>query len=202
MYNYIAVFFISYLIGSFPTAYLVLKLTQKKDVRTLGSGNVGAMNALRASKSKLIGLSVLLIDLLKGLIPTWLMLRHYTGMPWMEVMVLTALVLGHVFPVWLKFKGGRGLAVSAGSMLMIRWELVVIWIGIWLVFFIVIRKHIVASLIATGLLPLVVYFMRTTFFNNHILLMTLIVCMFIFQRHLERIPDLVEQKRQSINNGE
>ena len=202
MTHYVLIALAAYLIGSFPTAYLLVKLTRKKDVRQAGSGNVGAMNALRTTQSKLIGLTVLVIDLLKGLLPTWYVVKYVDGQPTAQLIVLTALVLGHVFPLWLKFKGGRGLAVAAGALLILRWELVAMWLGIWLIFFVAIRKHIVASLIATGILPLIVYFLKDTLLNNHILLMTLIVCMLIFQRHLERIPDIVEQKRQSINNGE
>ncbi len=201
MLIYIVIFLIAYLFGSIPTAFIFIKLTQKKDIRREGSGNVGAMNALRTSKSRLIGLLVMLFDIAKGVLPMWFVLNYYGYLPQADLVTVSGLVLGHVYPVWLKFKGGRGLAVAAGALLVINWQLVVIWLIIWLFFFVMIQKHIVASLVSTFLLPIIVYFMREEYFSNHILLMTLIVTMLIFQRHLERIPDLVEQKRESINNG-
>jgi len=201
MVIYIVIFLIAYLFGSIPTAFILIKITQKTDIRRQGSGNVGALNALRTSHSKIIGLLVLVLDLAKGAIPMWFVINHYAHLPQADLVTAGGLVLGHVYPLWLKFKGGRGLAVAAGAMLIINWWLVAMWVAVWLVFFILIRKHIVASLVATFLLPLMVFFTRQEYFNNHILLMTLIITMLIFQRHLERIPDLVEQKRESIING-
>ena len=198
---YFAIFFIAYLFGSFPSGFLLLKLFGKKDIREHGSGNVGAMNALRTSKSKPIAVIVLLLDLFKGIIPTWYgmyqMQMDQTGF----LFLFGGLVLGHLFPVWLKFKGGRGLAVAAGAFLVINYYLVLIWVFVWALFFVILKKHIVASMVATLVLPVAVFFTKDYFFSGHILLLTLIVCILIFQRHLERLPDVVEEKRVNIQNG-
>ncbi len=198
---YPLVFGMAYLFGSFPSAYLLIKLTTRQDIRKLGSGNVGALNALRSAKSKPAAVLVLALDLLKGALPVWYVQTVLPENFNVLLIVFLGLLLGHLFPVWLKFKGGRGLAVAAGAMLVVQPLLVVIWLVIWGVFFTVIRKHIVASMAATFILPIVVYFTKDSFFNNELLLITLLVCILIFQRHLARIPDLVEEKRIKIQNG-
>jgi glycerol-3-phosphate acyltransferase PlsY len=199
---YPGLFIIAYLFGSFPTAYLLLKWSKKIDIRSQGSGNVGAMNAMRVSKSKLSGAFVLVVDLLKGALPAWYFSKLMPDEFLIVVILVSGVLLGHVYPVWLKFKGGRGLAVTAGALLVIRPELVGIWIGIWLIFYLLVRRHIIASLIATFCLPIIVFFTRGVLFSDDILLLVLPVCMLIFQRHLERIPDLVEEKRLAIKNGD
>ncbi len=196
MIYYFLVFVSAYLIGSFPTAYLALKIFDKKDIRTQGSGNVGALNALRSAKSRWVGISVLLIDLLKGMAGVYFA-GYLLGYQFPEeFLVACGLVLGHNYPVWLGFKGGRGLAVSAGALLLINPLLVGIWVGLWIIYFLLVRKHIVANLVATFLLPLVVFFTHPFLFDDQILLMILPVCLIILLRHLERIPDVI---RESFN---
>lgn len=198
---YPLVLIIAYLFGSFPSGYILLKLFGKKDIREHGSGNVGAMNALRTSKSKSVAIVVLIFDLLKGALPTWIALYQLELDQSLFLILLGGLVLGHLFPVWLKFKGGRGLAVAAGALLVINYNLVLIWLFIWALFFTLLRKHIVASMVATLILPVVVFFTKDYFFSDHILVLTLIVCIMIFQRHLDRLPDVLEEKRIKIQNG-
>ena len=200
--HYLWLLAVAYLFGSFPSAYLLIKLKTRKDIRTMGSGNMGALNALRSGKSKTVALLVLLLDLLKGALPAWYFAHVQQAEYLVQVTVVIGVLLGHVYPVWLRFKGGRGLAVVAGALLVIQPVLVGIWVGFWLVFYLLIGKHIIACLIATFILPLVVYFVGPPYFQHSILLMILPVCMLIFQRHLERLPDLVEEKRTAINNGE
>ncbi len=198
---YLLIFAIAYLFGSFPSAFLLIKLTTHKDIREQGSGNVGAMNALRAGESKPVAVLVLVLDLLKGALPVWYVQIYLKPDFLLLIFVFLGLLLGHLFPVWLKFKGGRGLAVAAGAMLAVQPLLVLIWLVIWAIFFAVIHKHIVASMVATFILPIVVYFTKDNYFDNEILVITLFVCILIFQRHLARIPDLVEEKRIKIQNG-
>jgi len=190
---YFLIFLAAYLIGSFPTAYLALKIFDKKDIRTQGSGNVGALNALRSSNHRLVGVGVLLTDLLKGMAGVFLAGRLLGSQFPEEFLVVSGLVLGHNYPVWLHFRGGRGLAVTAGSLLLISPLLVAIWVGIWAVYFLFVRKHIVANLVATFLLPLVVFFNHPFLFDDQILLMILPVCLVILLRHLERIPDVIRE---------
>jgi len=201
IYEYGILLLVAYLFGSFPSAFILLKITQKKDIRSEGSGNVGAMNALRASKKKWIALVVLILDLIKGALPAYYFTRIVVADEIFLLILVSGVLFGHVFPVWLKFKGGRGLAVVAGALLIIEPLLVLIWLAGWALFFVIIRKHIVASMIATALLPLIVYFTLDIYFTKDILLMILPVCLIIFQRHLERIPDLIRETKISIENG-
>ncbi|MBN2425490.1 MAG: glycerol-3-phosphate 1-O-acyltransferase PlsY [Calditrichaceae bacterium] len=198
MFDYFLYFVVSYLFGSFPTAYLLIRIASKKDIRNEGSGNVGTFNAIRVSRKKWIGAVVLLIDLLKGALPAW-----YAGSisgkdDLIMLLVVCGVTLGHVYPVWLKFKGGRGLAVAAGALLMIEPVFVGIWLAIWLIFYIILRIHTIASMIATVALPVIVFFARNIFFSDQCLLILLPVCMLIFQRHLERLPDIVYEKSKQL----
>ena len=188
---YISAFLCAYFVGSFPTAYLLLKIRYKKDIRTSGSGNVGALNALRSTKSKTIGLIVLAVDLLKGVIPVYLAGRFYPENDMLQIFAITGVLYGHCFPVWLKFKGGRGLASTAGALFVFQPLLVVFWVVLWSVYYIMIRRHIVANLIATFVLPLLVFLLQGKLFNDNTLLMILPVCLIILLRHLERIPDVI-----------
>ncbi len=200
MLNNLLFFIIAYFLGSFPSAYLMVRMAARRDIRDSGSGNVGALNALRVTKSKWVGLSALFLDLLKGAVLAWYVVSVY-GQEYPLIWLVTAgLILGHSFPVWLRFKGGRGLAVAAGAMLFFQPVIVAFWLGIWAFFYLIIRKHIIATLIATFALPLLVFFMLDIYFTGNVLLLSLITMMMVFQRHLERIPDQVEEKRRAIEN--
>ena len=134
MLNNLLFFIIAYFLGSFPSAYLIVRITTRGDIRDSGSGNVGALNALRVTKNKWAGVAALLLDLLKGAVLAWYIVSAY-GQEYPLIWYVTAgLILGHSFPVWLKFKGGRGLAVAAGAMLFFQPVIVAIWMGIWVLF--------------------------------------------------------------------
>ena len=104
---------VAYLLGSFPTAYLAVRLAGRGDVRRIGSGNVGATNTLRAAGWKL-ALLVLLVDVGKGALAVWLMGRATQDPGWVALAGLAA-IAGHCFPVWLRFEGGKGVATGLGA---------------------------------------------------------------------------------------
>lgn len=147
-----------YLIGSIPTAYLVLKFRHQLDIRNEGTGNVGAMNSYDVTGSKSTGIIVMLVDLFKGLIPTLILLYVLKLNLYFTVLPLVLLVLGHNFSVFIKFKGGRGLATGAGILLVMNFWLVIYW----LLFYFIVRKikdnvHI-ATVIGLILLPMALIF--------------------------------------------
>jgi len=203
----VLLFLVSYLFGSFPSAFLLTKWVFKQDIRTMGSGNVGALNVLRSTKNFFLGSVVFLLDMFKGWLPAW----YFTGVLHAEFNVLIVVVFGvlfgHVHPVWLKFRGGRGLAVTAGALLAAKPILVAVWLVLWTVFFYLIRKYVVATLIATFLLPIIVFFTTDWLFSNDVLLMILPVSMLIFFRHLEGVfqlirgTDLPSNKKESKNGN-
>jgi glycerol-3-phosphate acyltransferase PlsY len=133
--NYFISFLIGYILGSFPTAYIILKIFFNIDIRETGSGNVGALNSLRVSRSKLIGFSVFLIDLFKGFTAVFLA-KLLIGDEFIFVMIsLNAAVLAHCFSPWINFKGGRGLATAGGGALFISIPMLLLWLVIWVISF-------------------------------------------------------------------
>ena len=142
----------AYFIGTFPTAYLLGKWVYGTDVRRSGSGNVGTFNFIRTTHSRVWGGVVLLIDAGKGMLAMVLAQHFVSG--GQLVFPAVAVVLGHVFPVWLKFRGGRGLATLAGIFLFLKPLLVFLWLVIFALLYLVTKKYIlsgVASLIFSNL---------------------------------------------------
>ena len=133
-----------YLIGSIPSAYLITKWKTGIDLRNEGSKNIGARNAFEVTGDKSIGSIVLVMDLLKGLLPV--LICEIAGCSNALAVLIPALVLGHCYPVWLKFHGGRGLATIAGAILLVNPLAVVFWL---LVYFVAgkLSKHVHFSII-------------------------------------------------------
>lgn len=149
----VALVVFAYFLGSMPTAYLLVRLMTGKDVRTSGSGNVGATNALRTAGWK-VGAVVTVIDLLKGAIPVWLMYRFNPESGWVAAAMLAA-VLGHCYPVWLKFKGGKGVATCFGAFLVIAPLSALAALGLWIVVLVISRWVALASMVASASFPLI-----------------------------------------------
>lgn len=147
----IALFFagaLGYLLGSFPTAYIFVLWKSNVDIRNAGSGNVGTLNSYEVTRSKMIGVAVLLIDLAKGAISV-LTAEAIFGNNFAVVAISgIGTVLGHNFPVWLRFKGGRGLAPGAGVMLTIAWQIVALWLICWGIGFALTKRVNVGNTIA------------------------------------------------------
>jgi glycerol-3-phosphate acyltransferase PlsY len=122
---------IGYLVGSIPSAYLILKFFKDKDIRKLGSGNVGTLNSYEVTNSKLIGISVLISDSFKGILSV-LIVKYGIGNEFIYLAAsLNAAVLGHCYSIWLKFKGGRGLATAAGGSLVFSPAILISWLFSW-----------------------------------------------------------------------
>ena len=143
--------FIGYVIGSFPTAFLAVRWTKKAEIRKAGSGNVGVYNTYAVTGSRLIAFSVLILDVAKGALAVMFTDTFIgQGFVYLAAAALGA-VLGHNFPVWLKFKGGRGLATAAGAALVLSWQLIVFWVVFWSAGFIMSRRVNIANTIASAL---------------------------------------------------
>lgn len=151
MLTYILATIIGYLVGSLPTAYLLVKLYAKEDIRSAGSGNVGAFNASRVSKSKTLGILVGVLDAVKGFVPVWLATTLYPNDFLLISLTFFGVLAGHIFPVWLKFKGGRGLASAAGGMLAVVPAYVAVWCILWFIVYKVFKGIILANVSATVL---------------------------------------------------
>jgi glycerol-3-phosphate acyltransferase PlsY len=148
--------FLGYLLGSIPFGYLLVHARSGRDVRALGSGNIGATNVARTAGLS-TGIATLALDLAKGLFAVWLA-GHYSGSN-IRIMMYAGLaaILGHVFPVWLKFSGGKGVATALGVFLMISWAAVAAAVAIFAIVVLFWRYVSLGSVSAAAALPLLVY---------------------------------------------
>lgn len=132
---------VGYLLGSIPAAYLIVRWKSSVDIRNTGSGNVGTLNSFQVTKSRAVGIAVLLADLAKGLAAVLAGKAIVPGDPFAGAAVAgIASVLGHNFPVWLGFRGGRGLATAAGVVTLLQWLILPVWAVGWTAGFLPVRK--------------------------------------------------------------
>ena len=173
---------ISYLMGSIPFGLILTKVFLKKDIREIGSGNIGATNALRTG-NKLIGYSTLILDVLKAVIPVL-----YIKINFPDAVYISALCtfIGHVFPVWLKFKGGKGVATYVGILFSLNIFFGLVFGICWLMIFFISKYSSLASLI--GSLSIPVYILILKGLEN--IFFYVIMFILIFFTHRENIKRL------------
>ena len=173
---------ISYLMGSIPFGLILTKIFLKKDIREIGSGNIGATNALRTG-NKLIGYSTLILDVLKAVIPVL-----YVKINFPDAVYISALCsfIGHVFPVWLKFKGGKGVATYVGILFSLNIIYGLVFGICWLIIFFISKYSSLASL--TGSLSIPVYILILEGLEN--VFFYVIMFILIFFTHRENIKRL------------
>ncbi|MFY9559912.1 MAG: glycerol-3-phosphate 1-O-acyltransferase PlsY [Terriglobales bacterium] len=148
---------LSYLLGSVPFGYLLVRILRGEDVRASGSGNIGATNVAR--KSPALGVATLLLDASKGCAAVLLARALFAG-PHQELILTVAAffaVLGHLFPVWLKFRGGKGVATGFGSFALIAPKSVLCMVGVFLVVVAAVRYVSLGSVLAAALFPLLAW---------------------------------------------
>ena len=147
---------IAYLLGSIPFGYLLVRIFRKEDIRATGSGNIGATNVVR-SGAKGLGILTLLLDLLKGVAAVFIAYHFAPGKPGypsdLAVAAGIAAVLGHIFPVWLGFKGGKGVATALGVFLALAPLAALSSLGVFVVVFAITRYVSLASILAAVMLP-------------------------------------------------
>ena len=173
---------VSYLMGSIPFGFILTKIFLKKDIRNVGSGNIGATNALRTG-NKFIGYTTLFFDIVKAIIPVVYIKFNF---PELLYIVSLCVFLGHVFPIWLKFKGGKGVATYLGILFALNIYLGLIFIASWLITFTIFKFSSLASLVASIAIP--VYFLIFTQFDQVIFYTIMFVL--IFFTHKENIKRL------------
>ena len=179
--DYIIIIIISYLLGSIPFGLILTKIFLKKDIRDIGSGNIGATNALR-SGNRLIGYSTLFLDIIKAILPVlYIKINHH------DLVYISALsvLLGHVFQLWLKFKGGKGVATFVGIIFSINIYYVLIFGITWILIFLISKYSSLASLIATLSIPIYLFFT-----NGNQVIFFGIMFILIFYTHRENIKRL------------
>ena len=187
--EYLIVGITSYLMGSIPFGFILTKIFLKKDIREIGSGNIGATNALRTG-NKLVGYSTLILDILKAIIPV-----IYVKMNYPELIYIASLCafLGHVFPIWLKFKGGKGVATYVGILFSINILLGLIFVISWGVIFLISRYSSLSSIIGSLSVPL--YLFITNEKSSVIFFITMFVLIFFTHReNIIRLKNKEESK--------
>ena len=184
--DFFLISFISYLMGSIPFGFILTKFFLKQDIRNIGSGNIGATNALRTG-NKLIGYSTLILDVAKAIIPVIYVKNNYP-----DLIYLASLCsfLGHVFPIWLKFKGGKGVATYLGILFSINLVYGFIFISNWLFIFFLSKYSSLSSLIAAFSIPVYLYVSD----NTNGISFFLIIFVLIFYTHRENVKRLKNQE--------
>ncbi|MDC3155605.1 glycerol-3-phosphate 1-O-acyltransferase PlsY [Candidatus Pelagibacter sp.] len=180
---------ISYLMGSIPFGFILTKIFLKKDIREIGSGNIGATNALRTG-NKVLGYSTLILDILKAIIPV-LYIKFYFS----EFIYISSLCifLGHVFPIWLKFHGGKGVATYVGILFVIDIYLGLLFTLVWFFVFIISKFSSLSSLIGSISIP--IYFLFLSQFNNVLFFSIMFVLIFFTHReNIKRLKNKEETK--------
>ena len=154
-FYYFIISALSFLIGSFPTAFLLVRRHSGKDLRAEGTGNIGALNAFEVSKSKRVGILVLVIDLIKGAVPVALV-HILVGDDFLAgSLAMIFVVAGHNYSPWIGFKGGRGLASAAGAAIFYNPFLLFLWAGSWALVFAFRRNVHVGNIAATIIAPII-----------------------------------------------
>jgi len=187
--DYLVVGIASYLMGSIPFGLILTKIFLKKDIREIGSGNIGATNALRTG-NKLVGYSTLLLDIAKAIIPViYVKINH----PDLIYIASLCAFLGHVFPVWLKFKGGKGVATYVGILFSINILLGLIFVSIWAFIFLLFRYSSLSSIIGSMSVP--AYILITDQINNTIFFAIMFILIFFTHReNIKRLKNKEESK--------
>lgn len=192
-----------YLIGSVPFAYILFKKKTGKDITLNGSGNAGALNTFESSGSKSLGAAVLLLDFLKGFIPSFLIYKYSGFAPSVYLLPVLFLVAGHNFNVWLKFKGGRGLATAAGISAVFSPVTLFIWCIIFIISFGIKRNVHFGCISASVLLAVVIYLLQPYFagFDNMLanhfgvfFPFIILMCLLILLKHINPFLELIKNK--------
>ncbi len=194
-----------YLLGSIPFGYLIVRAAKGTDVRDAGSGNIGATNVNRVAGAG-AGLATLLLDVAKGYFAVWLADRMTSGdIGWMAVMGLAA-VVGHLFPVWLRFHGGKGVATALGVFVPLCWMAVAAAAVVWLVVVSIWRYVSLASVVAAGLLPVCTYLLYAPGTHHapplSLSYCTAIVSILIIVKHRENIRRLLAGTENRLKSGQ
>ncbi|MDC0626568.1 glycerol-3-phosphate 1-O-acyltransferase PlsY [Methylophilaceae bacterium] len=184
---------LAYFIGSISFGILLSKIFKIQDPRSFGSKNPGATNVMRSGK-KFVALLTLLGDMLKGTLVV-LIAKYYLNFNDDQVLLIAAVVfIGHLFPVYYQFKGGKGVATALGVLLAIDSSIAIIVLLIWLIVFLVSRISSLSAITAALCLPLIAFFMHI---DQNFLWLSLFLSMFLIYRHKENIKNLLEKKESN-----
>jgi len=183
--DYIITALVSYLFGSVPFGYVFTKILLKKDIRNVGSGNIGATNVLRTG-NKSLGYLTLVLDIAKAVVPVIFIKFNYPDLVYISALCA---FLGHLFPIWLKFKGGKGVATFVGILISINIYYALVFGIVWTLTFLISKYSSLSSLFASISIP--IYLVIT---NQGNIIFFIIMFVLIFYTHRENIKRLINKE--------
>lgn len=194
--NYLFLISIVYFFGSIPFAYILPKIFGLGDIRKLGSGNVGATNVLRTG-NKALAIVVLVFDIIKGFVPLIILKNYYHNdiSEFIIVLIGSVAILGHIFPIWLKFKGGKGVATYIGFLFAINYIFGIIFIITWLLIAFLKKYSSLASITSLVLLPL---FVMLFSYEKQIIYLLILINLIIISKHYSNIYRLINKSETKI----
>jgi glycerol-3-phosphate acyltransferase PlsY len=183
---------IGYLFGSIPSAYIIVKLKTGEKITDIGSGNVGTTNTLRVTKSKIATVIVLILDITKGILAVLLVQNFFD----FNSSYITGIfsVLGHNYSVWLKFKGGRGIATSLGVVAIFEPIILLLVFAVYGVVYVITKKTVYGTVVTVLVLPIFVLFLK---FSENFLIFLSVICFLILMGHFKKFISTL--KGESIN---
>ena len=201
------IFIICYLIGSIPFGLILTKLIDNNDLRNIGSGNIGATNVLRTG-NKTLALLTLILDLSKSFIPLFIFFKLYPHPiinNFFNLIIVDKIflilvfgyffVLGHCFPIWLKFKGGKGIATSLGVILSIDFFIGLCLLTIWILVFLIFKISSLSALISSTSFPILIFF---KYEKVNLLYLSILLTIFVFFTHRANIIRLLKKEEKKI----
>ena len=201
------IFIICYLIGSIPFGLILTKLFDNNDLRNIGSGNIGATNVLRTG-NKTLALLTLILDLSKSFIPLFIFFKLYPHPvinDFFNLIIVDKIflilvfgyffVLGHCFPIWLKFKGGKGIATSLGIILSIDFFIGLCLLTIWILVFLIFKISSLSALISSTSFPILIFF---KYEKVNLLYLSILLTIFVFFTHRANIIRLLKKEEKKI----
>tara|TARA_B100000475_G_scaffold173196_1_gene136063 strand:- start:179 stop:781 length:603 start_codon:yes stop_codon:yes gene_type:complete len=193
--NNLLLIILFYLIGSLPFALILTKLSGFGDIRNIGSGNIGATNVLRTG-NKLLAIIVLSLDILKGLIPYLIIHIYFNELSLLNKIFLCHFaVIGHIYPIWLKFKGGKGVATYIGFLFGLNPYIAISFLLIWLVVAYITKYSSLGSLVGIFIAPAYFIFIN---FNFNISIFFIYLSFVIVIKHKENIKRLINKTESKI----
>ena len=187
--NLIIVAVYSYLLGSIPFGLVLTKIFLKKDIREIGSGNIGTTNVLRTGK-KSLAVTTLILDMMKGYFSIIITFTYFENLISYSALIC---FIGHIFPVWLKFKGGKGVATYLGVLIALSYEFFLIFGISWLIISFLFRYASLSSIVSS-----LTVFIYSYFFNNNFFLILFIFFIIILYTHRENIVRLKNSEESKI----